>query len=198
MHFIDLQMRIKVLGSAAGGGLPQWNCSCGNCSAARAGTIPRRHVASLAVTGDETQWVLVNASGDIGAQLAATRELAPQAKRRSPVGTLALTDANIDHVAGLLEFRQAGELSIYSSALVKETLCASPMFAQFAQLQFHCGRPPPAALPKILIRIPQPVKCMSHSVAVAHALWTGSLVRRASAQRHSPDRPSPRLPGIQL
>jgi pyrroloquinoline quinone biosynthesis protein B len=124
-------VRIVVLGSAAGGGLPQWNCSCGNCDAARAKVIPSRRVASIAVSGDDRHWILVNASADIGAQIAAAPRLWPAAARTSPITALALTDANVDHTAGLLEFRQATALDIYSTGLVKSTLCGAGPFAQF-------------------------------------------------------------------
>ena len=124
-------MRVKVLGSAAGGGVPQWNCACRNCVAARSGAAPRRLVASLGVSARDDCWVLVNAGCDIVLQINETRELQPKAPRTSPIVALLLTDANIDHTAGLLEFRQAERFSIHSTAVVKQTLCGHPMFAQF-------------------------------------------------------------------
>ncbi len=132
MHFVGRYVRIKVLGTAAGGGVPQWNCDCPNCAAARSGRLPRRQVASIAVTGDGERWVLVNAGCDLSAQLAATAALWPARNRSSPIAALLLTDANIDHTAGLLEFRQAKAFSIWSTTLVKDTLTDSPMFAPFA------------------------------------------------------------------
>jgi pyrroloquinoline quinone biosynthesis protein B len=124
-------MRIKVLGSAAGGGVPQWNCACANCTAARQGKLARRRVASAALSGNESDWALVNASCNISEQLT-TALIWPQHKRASPIEAVFLTDANIDHAAGLLELRQGENLTIHSTALVKETLCVSPMFAQLA------------------------------------------------------------------
>ncbi len=132
MHLVGRYVRIKVLGTAAGGGIPQWNCDCPNCAAVRSLRLPSRRVASLAVTGDGPRWVLVNAGCDISAQLAATATLWPTEKRSSPVAALLLTDANIDHAAGLLEFRQASAFSIWSTTLVKDILTAAPMFARFA------------------------------------------------------------------
>jgi pyrroloquinoline quinone biosynthesis protein B len=126
-------MKIRVLGSAAGGGVPQWNCACDNCAASRGGRLPARSVAAIAVSGGDDRYVLVNAGCDIGRQIQATPELAPRNGRASPIVSLLLTDANIDHTAGLLEFRQAERLQICSTALVKQTLCAGPMFAQFAR-----------------------------------------------------------------
>jgi pyrroloquinoline quinone biosynthesis protein B len=124
-------MKVRVLGSAAGGGVPQLNCACGNCAAARDGRLPMRTVAALAVSGGDDRFVLVNASCDIGRQLCSTPVRTPARGRTSPVVSLLLTDANIDHSAGVLEFRQAQEFSIHSTTLVKQTLCAAPMFAQF-------------------------------------------------------------------
>jgi pyrroloquinoline quinone biosynthesis protein B len=126
-------MRIKVLGTAAGGGVPQWNCGCTNCRATREGKLARRRVASAALSANESDWTLVNASCDISEQLAEALLWPPaQHKRASPIAAVFLTDANIDHTAGLLELRQGENLTIYSTALVREVLCASPMFAQLA------------------------------------------------------------------
>lgn len=124
-------MIARVLGSAAGGGVPQWNCGCANCRAAREGDAPRRLVASLAVSNGDGAWLLINASCDIRQQLLLYPDLRPRSLRATPFCAVLLTDANIDHAAGLLEFRQADELQVCSSSVVKETLCANPMFRQF-------------------------------------------------------------------
>jgi len=125
------------LGSAAGGGVPQWNCDCRNCLAARSGAAPRRLVASLAVSAHDDRWVLVNAGCDIGMQINETRDLKPRAHRSSPIVALLLTDANIDHTAGILEFRQADTFSIHSTTVVKHTLCKHAMFSQFERNNKH-------------------------------------------------------------
>jgi pyrroloquinoline quinone biosynthesis protein B len=130
-------MKARFLGTAAGGGVPQWNCACPNCIAVRSGRAPRRSVAALAVSADDDHWILVNASCDITRQLALVPELQPREGRTSPIASLLLTDANVDHAAGVLEFRQSSSFSIYSSELVKETLCSSPLFAQFANDRKH-------------------------------------------------------------
>jgi pyrroloquinoline quinone biosynthesis protein B len=124
-----MTIRLVVLGSAAGGGVPQWNCSCSNCAAARLQPQLRRSVASLAASGDGSAWIVVNATSDFASQLARMRELQPVARRANPFAALLVTDANIDHTAGLLELRQGEALTIYSSAIVKDTLCANPIFA---------------------------------------------------------------------
>ena len=127
-------MQLHVLGSAAGGGVPQWNCGCSNCTAARDKRLPPRTQASLAASADGDAWVLFNATTDIRAQIEATPDLTPRGVRESPIRAVFLTDANIDHAAGLLDFRQAGPLAVYSTAVVRETLLANPMFAPFALL----------------------------------------------------------------
>ncbi|MBC5805313.1 MAG: pyrroloquinoline quinone biosynthesis protein B [Candidatus Eremiobacter antarcticus] len=121
-------MIVKVLGSAAGGGVPQWNCGCSNCQAAREGRAPYRLQASIAVSGDRINWTLVNVTTDIRLQLARSANMQPSKPRATPFAAVVLTDANIDHVAGLLEFRQADVLHIYSTDVVRETVCCNPMF----------------------------------------------------------------------
>src|SRR3954471_13164482 len=104
-------MIIKVLGSAAGGGFPQANCNCRNCADVRAGRpgLTPRTQSSLAVSADGAQWLLLNASPDIRQQINAVRELAPSpggGARSSPIVAVALTNGDIDHVAGLLSLRE--------------------------------------------------------------------------------------------
>ncbi|MBV8081638.1 MAG: pyrroloquinoline quinone biosynthesis protein PqqB [Candidatus Eremiobacteraeota bacterium] len=117
-------MHIRVLGSAAGGGVPQWNCACANCNAARAKPQLRRTQASIAISADGERWLVANVTLDIDHQIAAFDKLAPHAPRRSPIGAIVLTDANIDHAFGLLELRQAERLSIYSTETVRDVLLA--------------------------------------------------------------------------
>src|SRR5918992_161316 len=105
------RMFIRVLGSAAGGGLPQWNCNCRNCALARQGTgiVTPRTQTSVAVSSDGRKWVLLNASPDVRQQIAATPALQPQPDdgfRASPIAGVVLTSADVDHVAGLLCLRE--------------------------------------------------------------------------------------------
>ena len=95
-------LRARILGAAAGGGLPQWNCGCENCRLARAGQIPSLTQSSLAVSGNGRDWAILNASPDIRSQLAATPELHPTGPRDVPLVSVLLTNGDIDHVAGLL------------------------------------------------------------------------------------------------
>lgn len=117
-------MHIRVLGSAAGGGLPQWNCGCAHCTAARSKPQLRRLQASIAVSADGERWLIANVTPDIRHQITAFEKLAPAPPRRSPVAAVVLSDANIDHAFGLLELRQAERLSIYSTETVRDVLLA--------------------------------------------------------------------------
>jgi pyrroloquinoline quinone biosynthesis protein B len=112
-------MRIRVLGSAAGGGVPQWNCGCDNCREARAGgRVAARTQDSLAVTVDDERWVLLNASPDILAQLAATPALHPRARRHTPIAAIVLTNGDLDHVLGLFSLRESQPLAVYATRAV--------------------------------------------------------------------------------
>lgn len=128
-------MIVRVLGSAAGGGVPQWNCACANCQAARAGRAPHRTQSSLAISADGIRWLLLNCSPDVAAQIEAFPSLHPPAPRGTPIAGMLLTDANVDHIGGLAVLRQRGGhagFSIYSSATIREIATAQPAFAPFA------------------------------------------------------------------
>ncbi|ROP38513.1 pyrroloquinoline quinone biosynthesis protein B [Saccharothrix texasensis] len=112
-----------MLGTAAGGGVPQWNCACGPCTAVRAGELPARTQDALAVSGNGVDWWLVNASPDIGAQLAATPALAPgPGPRDTPVRGVLFTDAELDHTLGLAVLRGASGLRVHGPAAVLHAL----------------------------------------------------------------------------
>jgi pyrroloquinoline quinone biosynthesis protein B len=126
-------MIIKVLGSAAGGGFPQANCNCSNCADVRAGRpgLSARTQSSLAVSGDGERWLLLNASPDIRQQINATPGLAPRpgsGMRASPIVTVALTNGDVDHVAGLLSLREGLSFTLYASKRVLEALAANVIF----------------------------------------------------------------------
>lgn len=126
-------MLIKVLGSAAGGGLPQINCNCRNCTGVRRGErgLTARSQSSVAVSADGRRWVLLNASPDLRQQVAATPELMPgheRGPRHSPLEAVALTNGDLDHVAGLLSLREGIPFAIYASAEVLAALDANSVF----------------------------------------------------------------------
>jgi pyrroloquinoline quinone biosynthesis protein B len=113
-----------VLGSAAGGGLPQWNCTCSNCQAARQGKIKRLSQSSVAISADGASWFLVNASPDLAAQIEGTSSLQPSrsSPRNSPITDILLTNADLDHVLGLYTLREGSALRIHATAAVRGTL----------------------------------------------------------------------------
>ncbi|HEY1569264.1 MAG TPA: pyrroloquinoline quinone biosynthesis protein PqqB [Solirubrobacteraceae bacterium] len=117
-------MRVRILGSAAGGGFPQWNCRCPTCAAARGGVraTPRTQ-SSVAVRGGDGPWFLVNASPDARQQLEGLTDLDIDGVRAPPVAGVVLTDAEIDHTAGLLLLREsATPVRIYGEAGVERAL----------------------------------------------------------------------------
>jgi pyrroloquinoline quinone biosynthesis protein B len=118
-------MRVKVLGSAAGGGFPQWNCSCPNCSGLRSGAVrarPRTQ-AQVAASSDPSHWFLLNASPDLRQQILATAELsATSLSPGSLISTVLLTSADVDCVMGLLHLREFQPLHVYSTLSVRRIL----------------------------------------------------------------------------
>jgi pyrroloquinoline quinone biosynthesis protein B len=113
------RLRVRLLGTSAGGGLPQWNCGCDNCVAARAGSIPSKTQSSLAVSADGERWLLVNASPDVRQQV---QWLAPESGRGSKIAAVALTSADVDHTAGLFVLREGGAPPIYATPPVLRAL----------------------------------------------------------------------------
>lgn len=127
------RMRFIVLGSAAGGGLPQWNCACRNCVDARNGhpDVPRRTQSSVAVSADGRSWCLLNASPDIGTQILDTPALWPdpdKGVRHSPIEAVVLTNADVDHLAGLLTLRERQPIRVFAHARTLEALAENPIF----------------------------------------------------------------------
>lgn len=123
-----MTFRAQVLGAAAGGGLPQWNCGCPNCNLARSGAIPAQTQSSLAVTADGAGWAVLNASPDIRQQLAQTAALHPTALRSLPLHAVLVTNGDIDHVAGLLTLREMQPFTLFATAGIHEVLAQNPMF----------------------------------------------------------------------
>src|SRR5450631_853315 len=117
-------MRIRILGSAAGGRFPQWNCGCGNCVAVRQGTFsgkPRTQ-AQLAVSADGSAWFLAGASPDLAFQIENCSELHPRALRDSPIAGVVLASADLDHVVGLLLLRELQPLRVYAAPSILRIL----------------------------------------------------------------------------
>lgn len=128
-------MFITVLGSAAGGGFPQWNCNAPTSRGIREGSIraKARTQTSIAVSSDGTDWLLINASPDFRQQQAANRLLWPrETPRHSPIKAVLLTSAEIDHIAGLLSMRESQPLTLWATARVHDVLAANPVFGALA------------------------------------------------------------------
>ncbi|MFC0241197.1 pyrroloquinoline quinone biosynthesis protein PqqB [Rhodopseudomonas telluris] len=123
-------MRVVVLGAAAGGGVPQWNCGCPVCREAFADPAARRTQASVAVSADGAHWFLINASPDLRQQVIATPQLHPRdgALRHSPIAGVILTNGEVDAVAGLLSMREGSPFSIYAHPKVLAILKANSIF----------------------------------------------------------------------
>ena len=119
-------MQIRVLGSAAGGGFPQWNCNCPNCSGVRQGSInaQMRTQSSIIVGNGSPDWALINASPDVLTQIKQTPVLQPARQRRdSGIAAVVLMDAQVDHVTGLMMLRERNSpLPIYATQQVFDDL----------------------------------------------------------------------------
>lgn len=125
-----------VLGSAAGGGFPQWNSNGPGCRRARAGdpAAPSRTQASLAVSGDGEHWYLLNAAPDLRQQIERTADLHPRAgPRHSPIAGVVLTGGDVDVIAGLLTLRERQPLAIHATAAVHGILDGNPVFEVLAR-----------------------------------------------------------------
>lgn len=127
-----MTLRAIVLGAAAGGGFPQWNCCCAGCLLSWAGDprAPARTQASVAVSGNGSDWILLNASPDLTAQIRATPALQPkEGTRGSPITAVVLTGAEIDQVSGLLSLRERQPFMLAGTARVLATLTDNPIFS---------------------------------------------------------------------
>lgn len=114
-------MRVRVLGSAAGGGFPQWNCGCPNCQGVRAGAIAAtaRTQESTAVSADGKAWFLLNASPEIRVQIESFPALHPRGPRDSPIAGILLTNGDLDHCLGLLSLRESYPLTVWATDRVR-------------------------------------------------------------------------------
>ncbi|OEC96137.1 pyrroloquinoline quinone biosynthesis protein PqqB [Rhizobium sp. YK2] len=124
------KLRFLVLGAAAGGGLPQWNCGCLNCNMARdpSAALRPQTQSSLAVTLDGESWTIMNASPDIRQQLIDNRPLSPKSLRDTPIESVIITNGDIDHIAGLLVLRESQGFKLFTSPSVANILGDNPIF----------------------------------------------------------------------
>jgi pyrroloquinoline quinone biosynthesis protein B len=145
--FYHRRVRVRVLGSAAGGGFPQWNCRCPTCEAARTGTaaLPRTQ-SSIAIRGAVGPWFLGNASPDLRQQLEAIAVERVDGVRAAPVAGVLLTDAEIDHTAGLLLLRESSTpIRVYGSEQVRRALTNGypvlPILAEYSGVDWRTLEP---------------------------------------------------------
>lgn len=117
-------MHLRILGSAAGGRFPQWNCGCANCSGVRSYTFPgkARTQAQLALSSNSVFWFLAGASPDLASQIESTPALHPRSLRDSPIAGVVLVSADLDHVLGLLLLRELQPLRVYAAPSILRIL----------------------------------------------------------------------------
>ena len=140
-------IRIHILGSAAGGGLPQWNCACANCVAARTGKIAPQTQSSVAISGDAEKfrsWFLINASPDLARQIESMPRLQPSGPaaagpRNTPIAGVLLTNPDIDHALGLLLLRQQEPPPVvYAADQTRTALeCIDSVLARFSGIEWR-------------------------------------------------------------
>jgi pyrroloquinoline quinone biosynthesis protein B len=176
-------MHIQVLGSAAGGGFPQWNCNCRNCRGVRAGTLraqPRTQ-SSIALSDDGGEWVLCNASPDIRAQLEAFPALQPARQLRdTAIAGIVLLDSQIDHCTGLLTLREGCPHQVWCTEMVHQDLTSG--FPLFNMLSHWNG-----GLQHRLIEL----DTKPFSIPACPGLSITAIVLRSSAPPYSPHRGNP-------
>jgi pyrroloquinoline quinone biosynthesis protein B len=177
-------MYIQILGSAAGGGFPQWNCNCHNCSGVRDGSLraqPRTQ-SSIAISDDGEHWILCNASPDIRAQLAAFPALQPARRvRDTAIAAIILLDSQIDHCTGLLSLREGCPHQVWCTEMVHQDLSSG--FPLFKMLEHWNG----GGLHHQLIEL----DAKPFSVPACPGLQITAIPLRSSAPPYSPHRGNP-------
>ena len=176
-------MHIQILGSAAGGGFPQWNCNCRNCSGVRNGSLraqPRTQ-SSIALSDDGVHWILCNASPDIRAQLEAFPTLQPARQvRDTAIGAIVLLDSQIDHCTGLLTLREGCPHQVWCTEMVHQDLSSG--FPLFTMLGHWNGG---------LQWQPIGLDGEAFSIAACPNLRLTAIPLRSSAPPYSPHRGNP-------
>jgi pyrroloquinoline quinone biosynthesis protein B len=175
-----------VLGAAAGGGFPQWNCRCPVCQLAWASDprVKPRTQAGLAISGDDERWILLNATPDLRAQLLATPHLQPRVGRRhSPIAAVVLTGAEVDQVTGLLTLRERQDFTVLATADTLGAVEANPIFGVLAAdmvrrqtVALGTRFPLPGGLEAELFAVPGKVALYLEGAAPALAAETGANV----------------------
>ncbi|MCY1511543.1 Coenzyme PQQ synthesis protein B [compost metagenome] len=176
-------MHIQILGSAAGGGFPQWNCNCRNCRGVRSGKVraqPRTQ-SSIAISANGIDWVLCNASPDIRAQLEAFPPLQPARRPRDTgIAAIILLDSQIDHVTGLLSLREGCPHQVWCTDMVRQDLSSG--FPLFGMLQHWNGG---------LAWNPIDLASPAFEIPACPGLRFTAIPLRSSAPPYSPHRGNP-------
>ncbi|HEY1574328.1 MAG TPA: pyrroloquinoline quinone biosynthesis protein PqqB [Pseudonocardiaceae bacterium] len=156
-------MLLRVLGSAAGGGSPQWNCGCPVCTAVRSGAGLARTQSSVAISADGLRWFLINASPDVRTQIEAFPGLHPHGSdRATPLEAVLLTDAELDHTLGLLLLREARALRLYATSAVRTTLCEGTGLLR--TLERYCPVEWRAVVPGTDVPLADELSCLAFDV----------------------------------
>ncbi|MEM7255595.1 MAG: pyrroloquinoline quinone biosynthesis protein PqqB [Pseudomonadota bacterium] len=175
-------MHVHVLGSAAGGGFPQWNCNCDNCEGVRAGRLSARprSQSSIAISSNQRDWLLINASPDIRDQIGRFGPLQPASgKRGTGIRAVLLVDSQIDHTTGLLILREGERLELYCSDMVYEDLTTG--FPVLKMLEHYCG----------VNRHPLPIDGSPFGVEGIDGIQLRTLSLSSKAPPYSPHREDP-------
>lgn len=189
-------MRVKVLGSAAGGGFPQWNCACGNCRRLRAGTFSgkARTQVQVAVTADSRDWYLLNASPDILRQIEATPELHPVGEsRHTPIAAVALSSGDLDQVLGLILLRESQPLRVYATDSLRRLLVEDNSMLRMLQKQLSWTPVTPGTAYELtsVSGVKSGITCFPIPLA-------GQFPRYVSAERAAGLNPADALLGFQI
>ena len=175
-------MKIRILGSGAGGGFPQWNCNCHNCRRLRHNEMngKARTQSSIAVSSDDENWLLINASPDIRAQLEAFPAIQPKTGLRDTgIKAVMLIDSQIDHTTGLLMLREGKPLDIYCTEMVKQDLTTG--FPVFNMLSHYCT----------VNHYPVPIDGSSFTIPAIGDLRFYTQALKSKAPPYSPHRHDP-------
>ena len=124
-------LQLRVLGAAAGGGSPQWNCRCDVCRLVWEGDprVTPRTQSSIAVSVDGENWALINCAPDILKQIQQTPALHPcEGRRHTPIASVLLTNADVDHIGGLLNLRESSPFRLLATPMIQDVLRGSPVF----------------------------------------------------------------------
>jgi pyrroloquinoline quinone biosynthesis protein B len=121
-------MKFIILGAAAGGGLPQWNCGCQNCASAREGRLAAQTQSSLAITCDGDSWAILDASPDVRQQLERCKALHPHNIRDTPIKAVLVTNGDIDHLVGLLTLRERQVFDLFVTVEIADVIKQNPIF----------------------------------------------------------------------